>query len=299
MNAPFFQVLSCSVGDVLVTGSFDNGFLSSATPSYKIHNHLHYELHIPTGQSYVLQQIDQTMVEVPPQGLAILIPPGCYHKNADVRDGEMRRYVMRLDFAQDESLGEASLFALFSAFLHRGKGNMLLVHIQDAVELSARIQECFLSPSVCSHAIAEACFKMLMTHFVQMAVSSESLLTGEREQEESTADNDFSRRVAIERVIGEYLDDPNFNTEQLAERLHLSVRQTQRTVAKFYGDSFHRVLTDFRLSTAYDLILSTQESVEQIALRVGYANPSAFYPAFKAKYGISPNALRQEKKSNT
>ena len=176
---------------------------------------------------------------------------------------------------------------------------MLLVHIQDAVELSARIQECFLFPSVCSHAIAEACFKMLMTHFVQMAISSESLLTKEREQEENTADNDFSRRVAIEQVMGEHLDDPNFNTEQLAERLHLSVRQTQRTVAKFYGDSFHRVLTDFRLSTAYDLMLSTQESVEQIASRVGYANPSAFYPAFKAKYGISPNALRQEKKPNT
>ncbi len=298
MSATFFQVLSCCVGDVLVTGSFDNGFLNCAKPSYKIHNHLHYELHIPTGQSYVLQQIDQTMVEVPPQGIAILIPPGCYHKNADVRDGEMCRYVMRLDFTQGESVGEASLFSLFSAFLQRENGKMLLVYIQDAVELSSRIQECFLSPSVCSHAVAEACFKMLMTHFVQAALSEESLLCKGREQEENNADSDFSRRVAIEHVMGELLGDPNFNTEQLAERVHLSVRQTQRTVAKFYGDTFHRVLTDFRLNTAYDLMLSTEDSVEQIASRVGYANPSAFYPAFKAKYGISPNALRQTKKTN-
>ena len=139
---------------------------------------------------------------------------------------------------------------------------------------------------------------MLMTHFVQAALSESGSLSMDTEQEEGTPDNDFARRIAIEHMMGEFLGYPDFNTEQLAERLHLSIRQTQRTVAKFYGDSFHRVLTDFRLSTAYDRILSTEDSVEQIASQVGYANPSAFYPAFKAKYGVSPSTLRQTKKVN-
>lgn len=52
-------------------------------------------------------------------------------------------------------------------------------------------------------------------------------------------------------------------------------------------------LNDYRLSLARDLLLSTQDSIIDIALMTGFDNYSYFHRMFKRKYDMTPRQLRK------
>lgn len=58
------------------------------------------------------------------------------------------------------------------------------------------------------------------------------------------------------------------------------------------GTSFYRCVTQRRLIAAKTLILGG-ESLEEISIKVGFSDYSAFYRAFKQEYGISPTQYRR------
>lgn len=56
-------------------------------------------------------------------------------------------------------------------------------------------------------------------------------------------------------------------------------------------------LTQWRLQKAGDLLRQGEESVEEVALRVGYESGAAFSKAFKREMGFSPGSYRNSPKS--
>ena len=72
----------------------------------------------------------------------------------------------------------------------------------------------------------------------------------------------------------------------LSEELGLSIKQTARLVQKHMGDSFSRVLADYRIRAAKQLL--SQEpapTLQQVSQQVGYCTYSGFWKAFKAAKG--------------
>ena len=61
---------------------------------------------------------------------------------------------------------------------------------------------------------------------------------------------------------------------------------------EYTGTTLHSYLSEIRLEKALKYIVNTDESIESIAFRVGYKNPTHFCTAFKKKYGVSPRAFR-------
>lgn len=88
-------------------------------------------------------------------------------------------------------------------------------------------------------------------------------------------------------------DYPTLTLEQLADRLGLSVRQTQRLLQERHGQTFLQKRSSARISASEILLAYTDKSIEEIALEVGYSSSEHFSGAFRAFHGMSPRQYRK------
>lgn len=79
----------------------------------------------------------------------------------------------------------------------------------------------------------------------------------------------------------------------VAERLHLSTRTLKRRLAET-GHSFGELLDEVRKRDSLQLLLDAERSIEEVALRTGYADPSNFRRAVQRWTGLSPTAYREQ-----
>lgn len=61
----------------------------------------------------------------------------------------------------------------------------------------------------------------------------------------------------------------------------------------YMGTTLKAYVIDYRLSEALKLLLNTDASIEEIAYRTGFKNPTHFCNTFKKKYGSSPSLYRK------
>ena len=87
----------------------------------------------------------------------------------------------------------------------------------------------------------------------------------------------------------------NISIPDLAKIENLSVSRYNSLFNALTGLSPVQYITNMRLSSACDLLTSTDLPVKQIALMVGYADSHFFSRIFHSKIGISPAAYRKNK----
>ena len=96
----------------------------------------------------------------------------------------------------------------------------------------------------------------------------------------------------------------NWMAEHMAEDFNLDQLAVQAGVSKFYftrlfknamGVSPSRYLLKLRMDEARRLLRETKRSVVDIAMDVGYANPSHFARFFRRETGLSPSDYRQQR----
>ncbi len=97
-------------------------------------------------------------------------------------------------------------------------------------------------------------------------------------------------------IIEEYFlyEYPSLSLSDLAARLGLSPRQTQRLLVKFYGKTFQEKKTEARMSAAAILLADRQRSITSIAEALGYFSAEHFSCAFRKYYQVSPGRYRRE-----
>ena len=85
--------------------------------------------------------------------------------------------------------------------------------------------------------------------------------------------------------------------ESVAEELRLSPRSLRRHL-EAEGTSF-RALADEVLETlAEELLTVANMKLEEVAMRLGYAEPASFIHAFKRWKGVSPNSFREQRRNS-
>ena len=77
-----------------------------------------------------------------------------------------------------------------------------------------------------------------------------------------------------------------------AESLGYSSGYVGRMIKEKTGNSFSELLSRYRIESAKKMLETTDLSVENISLEVGYLNPSGFYKQFCALYGMTPKEYR-------
>ncbi|MCM3132968.1 AraC family transcriptional regulator [Paenibacillus polysaccharolyticus] len=101
-----------------------------------------------------------------------------------------------------------------------------------------------------------------------------------------------SRLVAIENSF--LYDYQSITLKQLADKIGLSTRQTERTVQKQYGMSFKDKKWQARMEAAAQLLLTTDLLIREVAIAAGFSTPERFSHSFKKYYDQSPSKYRSE-----
>ena len=80
----------------------------------------------------------------------------------------------------------------------------------------------------------------------------------------------------------------------MAAHLQVNLRTLQRHLA-IEGVTYEQLIDDIRKDLAEDLLKTTNLTVEEVAIQLGYSEVSAFSRAFKRWKGISPRNFRWQK----
>lgn len=105
----------------------------------------------------------------------------------------------------------------------------------------------------------------------------------------------YERIARIVSYINEHLNE-NITLQMLAEQEYLSVPYLSKFFVRMMGMNFTVYLNQLRLDRAVNDLLSTSDTIEDIADRSGFANPQAFVQLFKKKYGMLPSQYRRQQK---
>ena len=97
----------------------------------------------------------------------------------------------------------------------------------------------------------------------------------------------------FKEVVERRLDDSDVSVEDLAADMNLSRVQLYRKVKAISGSSPVELLRTARLNRAYQLLITTDKSVSEIAYDVGFTAPSYFTKCFKETYGMLPGDARK------
>ena len=98
----------------------------------------------------------------------------------------------------------------------------------------------------------------------------------------------------FKEVVERRLDDSDVSVEDLAADMNLSRVQLYRKVKAISGSSPVELLRTARLNRAYQLLITTDKSVSEIAYDVGFTAPSYFTKCFKETYGMLPGDARKQ-----
>lgn len=101
-----------------------------------------------------------------------------------------------------------------------------------------------------------------------------------------------SRLARILDYMNAHLAD-RVTLDDLAREAHLSRYHFLRQFTVATGHTPHRYLTRLRMARAGDLLRSRRYDVSQVAQRCGYASTASFGTTFRAHFGTTPSAYRQ------
>ncbi|HAM08917.1 MAG TPA: hypothetical protein DDY34_11205 [Bacteroidales bacterium] len=114
------------------------------------------------------------------------------------------------------------------------------------------------------------------------------LLTGFEQQDihAESADEKFMRKIAF--TINENMGDFEFDVGALQEKIGMSRVHLYRKLKAITGLSPSMIIRTFRMKKAAMFINQKAGSLLEIALMVGFSNPSYFAKCFREYYGVSP-----------
>ena len=122
----------------------------------------------------------------------------------------------------------------------------------------------------------------------------------EAEYPEAAKDAEVNEPAAVSHFITRFkevvesrLADSEVSVEDLAADMNLSRVQLYRKVKSYTGSTPVELVRTARLNQGYQLLLTTDKSVSEVAYQVGFSAPSYFTKCFKEEYGLLPGDLRK------
>lgn len=101
--------------------------------------------------------------------------------------------------------------------------------------------------------------------------------------------------VVVKTAIGEIgarFGDPMLCLDEISERCEVHPVYLCKVFKRHTGYSVMEYLAKTRMEAAYERLLHGGESVQEVALSVGYNDVYYFSKCFKKRYGITPSAMR-------
>jgi len=95
----------------------------------------------------------------------------------------------------------------------------------------------------------------------------------------------------FKEVVERRLADSALSVEDLASDMNISRVQLYRKVKALTGSSPVELLRTARLNRGYQMLLTTDKTISEVAYAVGFTAPSYFTKCFKDEFGVSPSEV--------
>lgn len=128
---------------------------------------------------------------------------------------------------------------------------------------------------------------------IELLESSLKQSINRKHASDSSTEQNLKHRISA--IIEEHYSNPNFGTGDLAKALNMSRVQLYRKTKDLFSDPIGSVINSTRLAKAHDLIISSSLNISEIANQCGFTNASYFSKSVKARYGFTPNQIRQQR----
>ena len=103
----------------------------------------------------------------------------------------------------------------------------------------------------------------------------------------TSIDQKFLNNVV--EVINKNMEDENFSVEIFAENLAISRSLLHKKLTALTGETPNELIRRIRLNKAAKLIEQKSGNISEIALQVGFSNPSYFSECFYKQFGFKPS----------
>jgi AraC-like DNA-binding protein len=97
----------------------------------------------------------------------------------------------------------------------------------------------------------------------------------------------------FKEVVEKRMDDSKLSVEDIAADMNLSRVQLYRKVKALSGSSPVELLRTARLNRGYQMLLTTDKTVSEVAYAVGFSAPAYFTKCFKDEFGMVPGDVRK------
>lgn len=261
--------------------------------SMREHSHSNgsYELHyIPSGQGILVAKGERYPLT---PGTLFMTGPDVAHEQIPDHSDPMAEYCIFFEVLAGDSQLTVSKYSTYKDnllsellvntpfWIGPDNENMMVLFEMLADELSSK--------RLGFHHMATNILEMIVTRMVRHYTEHSSSLL-----DVPVKTLDDSRLLTIENsFLYEY---PSITLGQLADKLGLSTRQTERTVQKQYGITFKDKKQQSRMSAAAQLLTTTDLSISAITSRIGFATLEQFSHSFKQYYGMTATQYRSRKK---
>ena len=99
--------------------------------------------------------------------------------------------------------------------------------------------------------------------------------------------------VRIEEFLSHAVTEGS-SLQELAGRLHMSIRQLERYIQRLYRKSYRSLIFEMRMKYAQQLLSESETPLKEIADTLGYSSVNAFYSSFHRYCGSTPLQYRKE-----
>lgn len=123
-----------------------------------------------------------------------------------------------------------------------------------------------------------------------IALMTDELVEAARATHPHVSADEIERLERVRRCLVAKLDAPP-TLSDLARTAGFSETKLKGRFRVLFGTSVFAYLRQSRMEEARRLLLQRHLNVTEVALRVGYANPSKFAAAFRSHFGVSPSSL--------
>ena len=131
---------------------------------------------------------------------------------------------------------------------------------------------------------------------VAIATRSKSKSASEKSATTRTVDPNLSRADEIACYIARHYHEP-LTADQIAKAVNLHPNYAMNLFRTAFGTTMNDFITQHRLSHAQRLLVTTSDSVVEIAFASGFQSLSRFNEAFKKSCGCSPREYRKRQTS--
>ena len=141
----------------------------------------------------------------------------------------------------------------------------------------------------------EEMLSILLKELFLHILRSEGLSAGETPPAENAFGEPFDLGRARTDLIDVFFEQhhaEHVSESQLAEALHVSVRQLSRILKKNYGMNFSEKLLSARMDHAAWLLRTTDLSVAAVSEAAGFSSEGNLFRRFRTRFGMTPGQYR-------